>query len=209
MTSNIYQQLKLRLNIEDIFNIKIIKKLYLILFLNNPDKKLSHLSSNYIDNSNYINKEALIIICFLTSAYKYWHQESNQVLKPRLLTIKSRSDFTGFGFNMESKIGTIGICYVDRVDYDSPASSVGLLSMDVIVEVNQESIVDCTHEEVVSKMKKFNDYITLLVADQKTIDFYDQQDLQINGEMSDILKRESTSSYTGIKKNIIISQSVW
>ena len=58
----------------------------------------------------------------------------------------------GYGFNLHAERDKPGQ-YIGLVDDDSPAATAGLRVHDRIVEVNGDNIEQCTHQEVIAKIK--------------------------------------------------------
>jgi C-terminal processing protease CtpA/Prc len=84
----------------------------------------------------------------------------------RLCVIKSPAGGGGYGFSMQARSadGKAGH-FIGKVDSGSAAEVAGLLQGDQIIEVNDQSVSNATHKEVVDKIKSVPNVVRLLVID--------------------------------------------
>lgn len=87
----------------------------------------------------------------------------------RLCVIKSPPSGGGYGFSMQARSadGKSGH-FIGKVDSGSAAEVAGLRQGDRIIEVNDQSVENATHKEVVDKIKSVPNTVRLLVIDEAT-----------------------------------------
>ncbi|CAK9300790.1 unnamed protein product [Gordionus sp. m RMFG-2023] len=117
--------------------------------------------------------------------------------RPRLCHLFKWTSFDGYGFNLHAEKHKTGH-YIGHIEEESPAALAGLLESDRVIEVNGKSVVNYTHAQVVNSIKENPDEAKLLVVDQVTDQYFEEENIPINGELKNILyikadkpKRES------------------
>ncbi|XP_041933783.1 Na(+)/H(+) exchange regulatory cofactor NHE-RF3 isoform X2 [Alosa sapidissima] len=89
--------------------------------------------------------------------------------KPRIAELTKGSDGYGFFLRKEPKMAGH---YVKDIDRGSPAERAGLKEMDRLVAVAGEEVGQCTHDQVVDKIRQEGDKCCLLVVDAVTDKMY-------------------------------------
>ncbi|PWA31298.1 hypothetical protein CCH79_00002666 [Gambusia affinis] len=77
----------------------------------------------------------------------------------------------GFGFSLRSVRGEPGL-FMTQVDSGKTAYNAGVRNEDRLLEVNGENVENCTHDEVVEKIKLGGKSVMLLLVDKETDRFY-------------------------------------
>ena len=62
--------------------------------------------------------------------------------------------------------------FIKDIDRGSPAERAGLKEMDRLVAVDGQEVDDCTHEQVVDRIKESGNKCSLLVVDKDTDQLY-------------------------------------
>ena len=106
---------------------------------------------------------------------------------PRLCTIKKWPDFTGYGFNLHAEKGRAGQ-YIGKVDADSPAEAAGMKEGDRIVEVEGVNIGNENHSQVVERIKKAGDSVTMLLVDPDTDQYFKDQKTVVSSSMPEVIR---------------------
>ena len=115
---------------------------------------------------------------------------------PRLCHLKIWSDFTGYGFNLQSEKG-VGGQFIGKVDDNSPAQAAGLIQGDKIMEVNGTSTKDKDHREIVTLIKSDATQTRLLVLDPEAFKYYQEKGVEVNSSMSNVKRIECPDSSSG------------
>ncbi|KAM9347100.1 Na(+)/H(+) exchange regulatory cofactor NHE-RF3 [Symphorus nematophorus] len=96
--------------------------------------------------------------------------------KPKLCyMVKSSS---GFGFSLRSVKKEQGL-FMTEVIPGGVAHRVGVRAKDRLVEINGENIENCTHDEVVDKIKLAGSSLMFLLVDEETDKFYQNKRIKI------------------------------
>ncbi len=98
--------------------------------------------------------------------------------------------FNGFGFNLHAEKGKQGQ-FIGKVDEDSPSEAAGLRKGDRIIEVNDVSVVEESHSEVVSRIKTVPNVVRMLVIDPNGEQWYKDRGITIQGDMPNVIVGES------------------
>ena len=93
--------------------------------------------------------------------------------------------FQGYGFNLHAERGKIGD-FIGKVDDNSPAQAAGLREGDRIIEVNDVSVQNEEHKEVVTKIKSDPNHVRLLVIDVEGERYYKDRGITIHGGMDNV-----------------------
>ncbi|KAK3568342.1 hypothetical protein QTP86_004955 [Hemibagrus guttatus] len=93
----------------------------------------------------------------------------NLPLKPRIAEITRGAE--GYGFFLKADPKTPGH-FIGEIDRGSPAEKGGLKEMDQLVAVEGEEIIQCTHDQVVDKIRQCGNRCCLLVVDAETDKMY-------------------------------------
>jgi len=97
--------------------------------------------------------------------------------KPRLCRIRKRSPEEEYGFNLHAEKAKGQ--FIGTVDPDSPADYAGLLPGDRIISVNGTSVIGEPHKEVVRRIKENALSCDLIVADEDSLTWYNDQKIPI------------------------------
>ncbi|XP_071370398.1 Na(+)/H(+) exchange regulatory cofactor NHE-RF3-like [Centroberyx affinis] len=89
--------------------------------------------------------------------------------KPRIANMTKGSD--GYGFFLRVEPNQTGH-FIKGIDRGSPAESAGLKDMDRLVAVNGQEVDDCTHDQVVDRVRQRGYKCCLLVVDKDTDKMY-------------------------------------
>ena len=113
--------------------------------------------------------------------------------RPRLCHLKKWPNFPGYGFNLHERLKQPGHL-IGSVDPGSPAEATSLRVDDKIIEVNGRNMLECSHHQVVDKIRQFSDRVSLLVVDATTDRYYREQSIWIHSKMPNIEEIECPSS---------------
>ena len=119
--------------------------------------------------------------------YNSWLSASNEYKQPRYCVLRKWSALEGYGFNLQTKSDQ-DKCYISEIDIGSPSDHVKLRPLDVIIEVNKTPIKGYSHKDIVTLIQYNPDEVSLLVADQRTLDYYCDKNCTISRESNDIIK---------------------
>lgn len=78
------------------------------------------------------------------------------------------------------------------MDADSPAEDADLRKGDRIIEVNGENIEDCTHQQVIMKIKAGGDETLMLVVDPDADEYYKNNGIRITADLPEVVSCETT-----------------
>ncbi|XP_068561005.1 Na(+)/H(+) exchange regulatory cofactor NHE-RF3 [Cebidichthys violaceus] len=92
--------------------------------------------------------------------------------KPRVIQLTKGPDGYGFLLKEEKKNQTGH--FIKDLDRDSPAEKAGLKEMDRLVAVDGKEVDNCSHEQVVDKIRQSGNKCCLLVVDKDTDQMYKQ-----------------------------------
>lgn len=120
----------------------------------------------------------------------------------RKCLLRKWPEFRGYGFNLHAEKGKYGQ-FVGQVDAGSPALAAGLKAGDRIVEVNNESIGNENHQQVVSRVKESGDSVWLLVVDKETDEYCKNNGIDVSGENPSVkvLECPETIQQTHVKSS--------
>ena len=76
--------------------------------------------------------------------------------------------------------------FIGNIESGSPAQLAGLMENDKIIEVNGHNILQEPHSNVVNHIKRNPDQVSLLVADPKTDDYYQNNNLVISSAQANV-----------------------
>ena len=110
----------------------------------------------------------------------------------RSCTLMKRDDFDGYGFNLNAIKGKPGH-FIGTVDANSPAEAAGLREGDKIVAVNGDSILQSTHQELISKVKSNPQSVRLLVLDPEAEEYYRSRNIVVTEDMPNVAVMASSS----------------
>ena len=119
--------------------------------------------------------------------YKSWLSSPSGTKKPRLCLLRKWSEAEGYGFNLQSKSDS-NVCYVSEIDTDSPSDYCGLKALDNVFEVNGQSVSNLKHEDIVNLVRSNPAEVELLVADQRTMDYYNDINCNITRDLLEVDK---------------------
>ncbi|KAJ8256128.1 hypothetical protein COCON_G00199920 [Conger conger] len=100
--------------------------------------------------------------------------------KPKLCKLEKTAD--GFGFHLSGIHGAPGQ-YLKEVMKGGVADRAGLRDGDVVVEVGGQNVEDCTHEEVVEKIRRCGGSLVLLVAEKQAYNFFKARKIPVNTQL--------------------------
>jgi len=109
--------------------------------------------------------------------------------RPRLCQVKLWSDFPGYGFNLHAEKGK-SAQYIGKVDEKSPAEAAGLRESDRIIEVNGESVLSETHQEVVKRIKADSKQVTMLLLDPEAEQYFKEKGIIVSSSLPSVEKIE-------------------
>ena len=115
----------------------------------------------------------------------------------RSCTLKKWADFQGYGFNLHAEKGKSGH-FIGVVDDNSPAETAGVREGDKIIAVNGDSILDASHQQVVSKIKSDPGSVRLLVLDPEAEEYYRTRDIIVTEDMPNVDVRVSPEVSPGM-----------
>ena len=110
--------------------------------------------------------------------------------RPRLCILHTWPDFQGYGFNLHAEKGKPGQ-FIGKVDAKSPAEAAGLREGDRIVEVNDVSVLDENHAQVVTRIKTTPNTVRMLVIEPDGERYYKEKGITITGNMSNVIVGEA------------------
>ncbi|XP_035532554.1 Na(+)/H(+) exchange regulatory cofactor NHE-RF3 [Morone saxatilis] len=113
--------------------------------------------------------------------------------KPKLCYLVKSS--SGFGFSLRSVKGEQGL-FMTEVTPGSVAHRAGVKLNDRLLEINGENIEDCTHDQVVDKIKLAGSSLMVLLVDEETDRFYGNKRIKIGAWLA-------TAKYLPHKPRII------
>lgn len=108
--------------------------------------------------------------------------------KPRIVDLAKGSD--GYGFFLREEPNLTGH-YIKDIDSGSPAEKAGLKDMDRLVAVDGDEVQQCSHDQVVEKIRQCGNKCCLLVVDEVTDKLYKM------GKASPLLFWEETRPLVG------------
>ena len=114
----------------------------------------------------------------------------------RSCTINKWVDFDGFGFNLHAEKGKPGH-FIGIVDDNSPAEAAGLKQGDKIIAVNGDSVLQASHQELVSKIKSNPQSVRLLVLDPEAEEYYSSRDIVVTEDMPNVAVMASPDASPG------------
>ncbi|XP_037062359.1 Na(+)/H(+) exchange regulatory cofactor NHE-RF3-like [Peromyscus leucopus] len=92
---------------------------------------------------------------------------------------------SSFGFSLKTIQGKKGV-YLTDITPQGVAMRAGVLTDDLLVEVNGENVENASHEEVVAKVKKAGSCIVFLLVDKETAKHHDEQKTQFKRETASL-----------------------
>ncbi|XP_074659739.1 uncharacterized protein LOC141912437 [Tubulanus polymorphus] len=110
--------------------------------------------------------------------------------RPRQCTLRKWPDFNGYGFNLHAEKQKVGQ-FIGKVDDESPAFYAGLRQGDRIVEVNNTNVCNETHSQVVDRVRKCGDQVSMLVVDVETDKYYDVRGLTVSSTWPNVEYHET------------------
>ena len=127
---------------------------------------------------------------FFSTSSTLSHSDYADGPRPRLCIIHTWPDFQGFGFNLHAEKGKPGQ-FIGKVDPDSPAEAAGLRQGDRIVEINDVSVLDENHAQVVTRIKAIPNTVRMLVIEPDGERYYKEKGITITGNMSNVIVGEA------------------
>ena len=127
---------------------------------------------------------------FVSTSSSSSHTDNADGPRPRLCILHTWPDFQGFGFNLHAEKGKPGQ-FIGKVDPDSPAEAAGLRQGDRIVEVNDVSVLDENHAQVVNRIKAIPNTVRMLVIEPDGEQYYKEKGITITGNMSNVIVGEA------------------
>jgi Na(+)/H(+) exchange regulatory cofactor NHE-RF1 len=114
--------------------------------------------------------------------------------RPRLCHLKKWSKEQGYGLDLCSNKSNQNL--IGNIDIDSPAEATGLKKNDNIIEINNESVKNKSHYDLVAIIRKgieidgnfLQDEVIILVIDDETKEYYDGLSVEVNSKMDNLLK---------------------
>ncbi|KAJ8350805.1 hypothetical protein SKAU_G00259350 [Synaphobranchus kaupii] len=104
-------------------------------------------------------------------------QRITEDYRPKLCKLTKTA--TGFGFRLNRIHGVPGQ-YLKEVMKGGAADRAGLEDGDVVIEVGGVNVEDCTHDQVVGRIKSSGSSLILLVAGRKAYDFFKAKKIPIS-----------------------------
>ncbi|XP_075335582.1 Na(+)/H(+) exchange regulatory cofactor NHE-RF3 [Odontesthes bonariensis] len=103
--------------------------------------------------------------------------------KPKLCyLVKSNSNYD---FSLRSVKGEMGLFMTD-VTSGGVACKAGVRNKDRLLEINGENVENCTHDEVVEKIRKLGGSVMFLLADDETDKFYQSKHAKIGAWLATV-----------------------
>ena len=127
---------------------------------------------------------------FSTSSSLSSHTDNADGPRPRLCILHTWPDFQGFGFNLHAEKGKPGQ-FIGKVDPNSPSDAAGMRQGDRIVEVNDVSVLDESHAQVVNRIKQIPNTVRMLVIEPDGERYYKEKGITITGNMSNVIVGEA------------------
>nr|XP_009941582.1 PREDICTED: Na(+)/H(+) exchange regulatory cofactor NHE-RF3 [Opisthocomus hoazin] len=91
----------------------------------------------------------------------------------------------GYGFSLRSTAGQKGLFIVD-LSSQGAAAKAGVQNNDRLIEINGKNVENDTHEEVVEKVKKSENHVMFLLANEETDRYYKSQKMVLSKESANL-----------------------
>ncbi|KAG2456973.1 NHRF3 protein, partial [Polypterus senegalus] len=103
--------------------------------------------------------------------------------KPKLCYMVK--DKSGYGFSLKTVKNDSGIFMTD-VKASGVAEKAGVKNDDRLIEINNENVEKCTHEQAVAKVKQAGNSVVFLLVDEETYNYYKNAGMKITNEMANL-----------------------
>ncbi|KFV49884.1 Na(+)/H(+) exchange regulatory cofactor NHE-RF3, partial [Tyto alba] len=105
------------------------------------------------------------------------------VPQPRLCYLVKEEK--GYGFSLKTTEGQKGL-FIVELSSQGAAAKAGVQNNDRLIEINGKNVENDTHEEVVEKVKKSENHVIFLLANEETDHYYTSQKMVLSKESANL-----------------------